>query len=144
MEPQTFRPNEKMALQLGMPKKSKLELTPVSFGDDTLGLRLARIRKERGFTQVALAQRTGLTQVLVSDYERGRIRLSAEMAVRFAEALGISTDELLRPSKKAAVSATQPPSLKILRRMERIESLPLYRQRALLTTIDQFLAAADR
>ena len=144
MEPQTFRPNEKMALQLGMPKKSKLELTPVSFGDDTLGLRLARIRKERGFTQVALAQRTGLTQVLVSDYERGRIRLSAEMAVRFAEALGISTDELLRPSKKDAASATQPPSLKILRRMERIESLPLYRQRALLTTIDQFLAAADR
>jgi transcriptional regulator with XRE-family HTH domain len=144
MEPQTFRPNEKMALQLGMPKKSKLELTPVSFGDDTLGLRLARIRKERGFTQVALAQRTGLTQVLVSDYERGRIRLSAEMAVRFAEALGISTDELLRPSKKVAASATQPPSLKILRRMERIESLPLYRQRALLTTIDQFLAAADR
>jgi hypothetical protein len=35
-------------------------------------------------------------------------------------------------------------SLKILRRMERIEGLPLYRQRALLTTIDQFLAAADR
>jgi len=66
------------------------------------------------------------------------------MAVRFAEALGISTNELLRPSKKVAVSATQPPSLKILRRMERIESLPLYRQRALLTTIDQFLAAADR
>lgn len=81
---------------------------------------------------------------LVSDYERGRIRCGAEMAVRFAEALGISTNELLRPSKKVAVSATQPPSLKILRRMERIESLPLYRQRALLTTIDQFLAAADR
>jgi len=37
-----------------------------------------------------------------------------------------------------------PPSLKLMRRMERIESLPLYRQRALLTTVDQFLAAADR
>jgi predicted transcriptional regulator len=56
-----------------MPKKSKLDLTPVSFGDDTLGLRLARIRKERGFTQVAIAQLTGLTQVLVSDYEPGRL-----------------------------------------------------------------------
>ena len=30
-----------------------------------------------------------------------------------------------------------------MRRMERIETLPLYRQRALLTTIDQFLAAQD-
>lgn len=127
-----------------MPKKSKLELTPVSFGEETLGQRLARIRKERGFTQIAVAEATGLTQVLVSDYERGRIRLSAEMAVRFAETLGISTDELLRPRKKSAVAPAQQPSLKIMRRMERIESLPLYRQRALLTTIDQFLAAADR
>lgn len=128
-----------------MPKKSKLDLTPVSFGDDeTLGQRLARIRKERGLTQIAIAEATGLTQVLVSDYERGRIRLSAEMAVRFAEALGISTDELLRPRKKAASAPASQPSLKLMRRMERIESLPLYRQRALLTTIDQFLAAADR
>jgi transcriptional regulator with XRE-family HTH domain len=127
-----------------MPKKSRLDLTPVSFGDDTLGLRLARIRKERGLTQVAIAERTGLTQVLVSDYERGRLRLSAEMAVRFAEALGISTDDLLRPHKKVAATPAQQPSLKLLRRMERIEGLPLYRQRALLTTIDQFLAAADR
>jgi transcriptional regulator with XRE-family HTH domain len=127
-----------------MPKKSRLELTPVSFGDDTLGLRLARIRKERGLTQVAIAERTGLTQVLVSDYERGRLRLSAEMAVRFAEALGISTDDLLLPHKKVAATPAQQPSLKLLRRMERIEGLPLYRQRALLTTIDQFLAAADR
>jgi hypothetical protein len=31
-----------------------------------------------------------------------------------------------------------------MRHMERIESPPLYRQRALLTTSDQFLAAADR
>ena len=95
-----------------MPKKSRLELTPVSFGDDTLGLRLARIRKERGLTQVAIAERTGLTQVLVSDYERGRLRLSAEMAVRFAEALGISTDDLLRSHKKkvAATPASSPAS----------------------------------
>jgi transcriptional regulator with XRE-family HTH domain len=127
-----------------MPKKSKLELKPVSFGDETLGQRVARIRKERGFTQIAIAEATWLTQVLVSDYERGRIRLSAEMAVRFAEALGISTDELLRRRKKGAPAPAQQPSLKLMRRMERIESLPLYRQRSLLTTIDQFLAAADR
>jgi transcriptional regulator with XRE-family HTH domain len=130
-----------------MPKKSKLKLTPVSFGNETLGQRLARIRKERGFTQNDIATCTGLTQVLVSDYERDRIRLSAEMAVRLSEAMGISTDELLRPRKKGTPARPQQPSLKqpslkLMRRMERIESLSLYRQRALLTTIDQFLAAA--
>jgi len=124
-----------------MPRKSRLKLTPVNFGGETLGRRLARIRRERGLTQGEVAGRTGLTQVLVSDYERERLRLSAEMAVRFAEALGVSTEELLRPRRKAAPAAARQPSLKLMRRMERIEKLPVYRQRALLTTIDQFLAA---
>jgi transcriptional regulator with XRE-family HTH domain len=125
-----------------MPKKSKLKLSPVSFGNETLGERLARIRKERGLTQNDVADRTGLTQVLVSDYERDRIRLTAEMAVRFVEALGVGTEELLRPKKKAPLADDQP-SPKLLRRMKQIEGLPVYEQRALLTTIDKFLAAAQ-
>lgn len=125
-----------------MPKKSKLKLSPVSFGNETLGERLARIRKERGLTQNDVAERTGLTQVLVSDYERDRIRLTAEMAVRFVEALGVGTEELLRPKKKAPLPDDQP-SPKLLRRMKQIESLPVYEQRALLTTIDKFLATAQ-
>jgi transcriptional regulator with XRE-family HTH domain len=102
------------------------------------------MRKERGFTQNEVAARTGLTQVLVSDYERDRLRLSAEMAVRFVEALGIATDDLLRPRKKSAPAPVRQPSLKLMRRMERIETLPPYQQRALLTTIDQFLATQER
>ncbi len=125
-----------------MPKKSKLKLSPVSFGNETLGERLARIRKERGLTQKDIADRTGLTQVLVSDYERDRIRLTAEMAVRFVEAMGVSTEELLRLKKKAAHPEDQP-SPKLLRRMKQIECLPVYEQRALLTTIDKFIAAAQ-
>jgi transcriptional regulator with XRE-family HTH domain len=125
-----------------MPRKSKLKLTPVDLGGETFGERLARLRKQRGWTQTDIAERTGLTQVLVSDYERGRLRLSAEMAVRFASALGISADELLQPRKRQAPQSSRQPSLKLLRRMEQIEDLPLYQQRALLTTIDNFLAAA--
>ena len=122
-----------------MPKKAKLK--SASSGQETLGQRLARIRKERGFTQQQLAERTGLIQVLISDYEHGKLRLTAEMAVRFADVLGVSTDDLLR-GKKGAASSRRQPSLKLLRRLEQIENLPRYRQRALLTTIDGFLAAA--
>src|SRR5215475_10357744 len=67
-----------------MAKKSKLKLMPVDFDKETLGQRLARIRKERGLTQKDIAERTGLIQTLVSDYERGRLRLAADMIVRFA------------------------------------------------------------
>lgn len=124
-----------------MPKKSKPALATAH--DETLGQRLARIRKERGVTQVELAERTGLIQVVVSDYERGRLRLPAEMAVRFAEALGVTTDELLRSKKNRSEKPAKQPSLKLIRRMEQIEGLPLYQQRALLMTIDTFIAAAE-
>ena len=60
----------------------------------------------------------------------------------FVEALGVGTEELLRPKKKAPLPDDQP-SPKLLRRMKQIESLPVYEQRALLTTIDKFLAAAQ-
>jgi transcriptional regulator with XRE-family HTH domain len=126
-----------------MPKKSKLTLTPIASDEESLGQRLARVRKEHGLSQVALAERTGLIQVLVSDYERGKLRLPAEMAIRFAEALGVTTDELLQPRKKSrAEKTTKQPSIRLVRRMEQIESLPLYQQRALLTTIDAFLGNA--
>ena len=123
-----------------MPKKSKLKLMPVDFDKESLGQRLARIRKERGLTQKDVAERTGLIQTLVSDYERGRLRLAADMIVRFAVALGITTDELLRPKNKKAAPAPRI-SRKVLQRLERIESLSPYKQRALLTTIDSFLRA---
>jgi transcriptional regulator with XRE-family HTH domain len=125
-----------------MPKKSKLAPTPAQ--KETLGLRLAQVRKEHGLTQVELAERTGLIQVVVSDYERGRLRLPADMAVRFAEVLSVTVDELLQPAKKRGTAKTaKQPSLKLVRRMEQIESLPIYQQRALLTTIDTFIAAAE-
>jgi len=127
-----------------MPKKS--QLAPTAEEKETLGQRLAQVRKERGLTQVELAERTGLIQVVVSDYERGRLRLPADMAVRFAEILGVTVDELLQSRKKkggAAKKTTKQPSLKLVRRMEQIESLPTYQQRALLMTIDTFIAAAE-
>jgi len=125
-----------------MAKKSKLKLMPVDFDKETLGQRLARIRKERGLTQKDVAERTGLIQTLVSDYERGRLRLAADMIVRFAVALEISTDELLQP-KRGKAQPPQKASRKVLRRLQQIESLPAYQQRALLTTIDNFIAAAQ-
>jgi transcriptional regulator with XRE-family HTH domain len=123
-----------------MPKKSTLKLPPIDFGSEGLGKRLARIRRERGFTQVQLAEQIGIIQSLVSDYETDRLKLSAEMAVRFALAMGITTDELLYTSVKKTPGKA--PSRKVLRRLEQIESLPRRKQEALIMTIDQFLSSA--
>jgi transcriptional regulator with XRE-family HTH domain len=123
-----------------MPKKSTLKLPPIDFGSEGLGKRLARIRKERGFTQVQLAEQIGIIQSLVSDYETDRLKLSAEMAVRFALAMGVTTDELLHTGVKK--TSGKAPSRKVLRRLEQIEGLPRRKQEALIMTIDQFLSSA--
>jgi transcriptional regulator with XRE-family HTH domain len=125
-----------------MPKKRTVELPPISFGNETLGQRLARLRKERGFTQVQIAEKIGLIQTLISDYETDRLKLSAEMAVRFSMALGISIEEVLHPDAQGSVG--KKPSRRVLRRLEQIETLPRRKQEALLTTIDTFIAAAAK
>ena len=122
-----------------MPKRPKL--LPLDFGDETIGQRLARLRKERGLTQVELANKLGIIQSLVSDYETDRLRLAAETAVRFALALDISTDDLLRPQTKK--SPRKGPSLKIVRRMEEIEKLPPRQQSLVLSALDSILKGAS-
>ncbi len=125
-------------MQLVMPKKSKKRAQADSGGAETIGQRLARLRRERGLTQVMLADRVGIIQALVSDYERDKLRLNPEMTVRLAQALGVSTDELLglQPTKGIG----RQPSRKVLRRLEQIENLPRRDQDALLRTIDAFLS----
>ena len=120
-----------------MARRSRLKLKPIPQGDESLGERLARLRKERGFTQKELAEKTGLIQALISDYEREKLRLNADMILRMATALEISTDELLQPggSKRPA----RKPSRRVLRRLEQIEALPFSQQMVLLKTIYTFL-----
>ena len=123
-----------------MPRVSRLALPPLDTGKETPGQRITRIRKERGFTQIELAERIGTIQTLVCDYEKDRLRLSAEMAVRFAIALEISVDQLLRPASTPTFG--KQPNRKVLRRLEKIETLPPTQQSMLLKTIDMFLENA--
>ena len=124
-----------------MASKNKTTQPPMMIGNETFGQRLARIRKEKGFTQVELAEKLGIIQVLVSDYERDKLRPYHEMIVRFAKALKISTDELL--GVKPAKSNGGKLSLKLLRRMQKIEGLPTAKQKVLLQNIDMFLKGVE-
>ena len=125
-----------------MASKNKTTQPPMMIGNETFGQRLARIRKAKGFTQVELAEKLGIIQVLVSDYERDKLRPYHEMIVRFSQALDVSADELLglKPSKIKGNG----PSLKILRRVKKIEDLPTTQQKFILKTIDSLLKAAER
>src|SRR5438034_2484544 len=77
---------------------------------ETVGQRLARLRRERGLTQVELAERLGIAQPIVSDYERGELRLHGQLIVRLTEILGVSADELLglTPTPAAGPRSEEP------------------------------------
>lgn len=107
--------------------------------DSALGKRLALLRKERGFTQVELAEKIGIIQPLISDYERGRLRPHPEMLVKLATALKVTADELLGVTTAPKNSA--PLNRRFLRRLQAVDKLPKRDQEALLRTIDAFLAA---
>ena len=125
-----------------MPRRPTRKLPPLDYGSGTIGQRLARIRKERGYTQVELAKKIGIIQTLVSDYETDRLRLSAEMAVRYSMALDITVDDLLAPKTAANRKNCKQPSLKLVRRMEEIEKLPPRQQTLVLSALDSMLRGA--
>jgi len=125
-----------LTLTLVMARKPNTDSKVVS---RALGKRLADFRKMRGYNQRELAQRVGIVQVVVSDYETGKLRLSAEMALRFAAALDVPIQKLLHTSVPLPVEPPRKHSRHVLRRLEQIERLPRRKQEALLTTIDTFL-----
>ena len=124
-----------------MARRATIKKPPLDFGGETLGERLARLRKQRGYTQVEFAEKVGITQVLVSVYETDRRQFSVEMAIRFAMDLDVSLDELLHPKTKKASGRN--PSRRVLSRLEEIEKLPPHKQTYLLKTIDGFLRGAS-
>jgi transcriptional regulator with XRE-family HTH domain len=107
---------------------------------ETLGARIARLRREKGLTQAELAQRLQVSQPAVSDYENDVIRLPADVVVQIAGILGASTDELLGMRMPAARSDHGIKNRRLYRRMQEIEKLPRRDQEALLRTIEAFIS----
>jgi len=124
-----------------MSRATTRKLPSIDLGPESFGQRLARLRKERGYTQVELAAKIGVSQAIITDYERDKLRMYVEMAARFARVLDVTTDELLGLEDSTPTKGTKL-SLKIVRRLKKIELLPGAKQKTLLQTIDVFLQGA--
>jgi transcriptional regulator with XRE-family HTH domain len=120
-----------------MPRAAKTTTPP----PETIGQRLARLRKERGITQVELAQELGVTQSHVSEWERGNLRLHGELIATIARLLEVTADELvgLSPAEKQPSARNR----RLVRRLREFDKLPKRDQEALLRTIDAFLDRAS-
>jgi transcriptional regulator with XRE-family HTH domain len=111
---------------------------------EAIGARVAQLRKERGITQVQLSSLLGVSQPVISAYERGAVPLRAEQVAQLALHLRVSSDVLLG-LKGAAAPATLAPSTadaRLARRLREARALPRRDKEALLRTLDAFLARA--
>lgn len=126
-------------MTIDMPKESKLKLPSIGFQKTTIGERIANFRKKLGWTQAELAEKMGSLRSLVSDYERGKLRVHGEMLARFSLALEVSTDELIGINGKEKEQTEKKISLSLWKRLKKIEMLPIPQKKTLLQTIDAFL-----
>jgi len=60
----------------------------------SMGMRIKESRKKLGITQVALAEKIGLTQSNITDYERERVSPSIETLLKLSKVLNVSLDWL--------------------------------------------------
>jgi len=92
-----------------------------------LGRRIAHARKHEGLTQAQLAEKLGVSQQVVADYENGSRHIQAWRLVCVAEALGIGVEELLGTGKR--MPGKRGPTPKIQKQLEAIAGLPKEKRR---------------
>ena len=109
-----------------------------SLPTESLGPRLARLRKSKGMTQKDLAEALGISRDLVASYEKDRVRIYDEMILKLARLFKVSTDQLLGAHDLPADS-TLSINPNLLRRMRAIQNLPPFQQKSLFLTVDNFL-----
>ena len=113
-----------------MPKKQ--DTHAMSFG-----ARLAAARKAAGFTQAELAEAIGMSRRMIAYYEVESTHPPTTALPAIAQALNVSTDELL-----GAAPVRKPPKAKdsrLQRRLAQIEKLEPTERRQVLQLIDAFI-----
>lgn len=107
---------------------------------ETIGRRVARLRKERGITQVEIAEALGVSQPVVSDYERDGLAFRWDHLVALCRLLRVSADELLGIKQETA-PRRGPKDTRVARLLREMEGLPRRDKDALVRTIEGFLRA---
>ena len=109
--------------------------------DKAFGRRLQEIRKRRGLSQVEVAARLGIHQSLISQYERGYLRLHGALLVRLAQTLNTTPDEILAARQGGNGNGNdQSFDRRFVRRLQKIDRLSAHKKKILLGTIDAFLS----
>lgn len=116
-----------------MPAGRPAKQTRSAFGD-----RLAHARHLAGLTQDQLARKLGITQRVLSHWERAPVALRAEQLMALANALQVSADFLL--GREPARSRATGPAGRARRVFEQVSQLPRHQQQKIIEVVEAFVA----
>ena len=71
------------------------------------GKKLKQLRLEKGLTQVELAEKSGVSQGVITNYERGFRTPTLQKAIFIAKALNVPVEEFGNPPKKQNSKTTR-------------------------------------
>jgi transcriptional regulator with XRE-family HTH domain len=116
------------------------------YGETRFGERLQAIRKARGLTQVQLAEAAGTTQRAISYYETEAGFPPAPAVIDLAQALSITTDELLgvKPPRVERVNDDSD-ARRMWKRFQLVSTLPERDRKAIIRLVNSLIAnSADK
>jgi transcriptional regulator with XRE-family HTH domain len=98
--------------------------------------RILTLRKQQKLSQSALAKAIGASRDIIGKYERGEHSPSIEMAVKLADALGVSVDYLLGKERFASYDK------ETVKRLQDLHELDPDTRTTLFSIIDTFVRDA--
>ncbi len=104
------------------------------------GERLAALRKKRGWTQPQLAERLGITVMMVTYLERRAKNPTAKTVEQIAQVFGVPINALLGSAKIVSNGAHKPgPPSRLEELTEQLAQLPRSKQKTVVEMLEGFL-----
>jgi len=103
----------------------------------TLGNNIRIFRKQKGWTQIDLAEKLNCSQAIITAYETNVRKPPADKITLLSELFNVSVNKLFgeAPAKKNE----KPKNPKLWKKFEQVEKLPAADKRAIFKMIDGFL-----
>jgi transcriptional regulator with XRE-family HTH domain len=112
---------------------------PTTKPASALGSRIAEARTIAGLSQTDLASKMGVEQYQVAYWERKSVSLKAEILVKLANALNVSTDFIL--GRETSTKRGKGPVGKAQRVFEQVSQLPRGQQQHIVRVVEDLLKA---
>lgn len=132
----TYNRVEEISASMGRARHAVVEI------EETFGRRLARLRKEAGYSQRSLASEIGISNRMVAYYEAQTEHPPAHLLTPIADALGLTVDQLL--GRTAIPKRKAPQNQRLIRQLRQVEKLPARARQSVIEHIEGLVAKYGR